>query len=176
MCKWKRVINLNIKCYALVQGASRNCNLFAQISELVENEFQIWISTDRMNLIGNAILFIFNTLDVDPTICRWLNTLLKYFSIICFIVVAVDFFLFALAFRYFIFIFIHFYLRTLSYISLGSTFCSVSFHFIYNFYTVETSICESWIWSKRATSKRTNEQRGSDSTQHRAEQIYSVLV
>lgn len=36
----------------------------------------------------------------------------KYFSIICFIVVAVDFFSFALAFRYFIFIFIHFYLRT----------------------------------------------------------------
>lgn len=61
----------------------------------------------------------------------------KYVSIICFIVVAVDFFSFALAFRYFIFIFIHFYLRThgfrISHLARHSA--RLCLFISYNFYT-----------------------------------------
>lgn len=120
----------------------------------------------------------------------------KYFSIICFIVVAVDFFLFALAFRYFIFIFIHFYLRTLSYISsLGSTFylalgvfsyiifilCSRNLYYIVYIYTHigeaertrdrgENTQCWHWIG---ATTTTATYARG---TEQRAREIFGVSV
>lgn len=64
------------------------------------------------------------------------NTLLKYFSIICFIVVVVvvvDVFLIRLSIS-FLFLY-HFYLRTLSSLYLVVAWLiRLSFHFIYNFY------------------------------------------